>query len=56
MKKNNFKKFWKLGKKEHNTQYFDINKDGELIIYEGRTGTGCVGAPIFTWGKVWIHS
>jgi arginine decarboxylase len=35
MKKNNFKKFWKLGKKEHNTQYFDINKDGELIIYEG---------------------
>lgn len=35
MKKNNFKKFWKLGKKEHNTQYFDINKEGDLIIYEG---------------------
>ncbi len=35
MKNNNFKKFWKLGKKEINTQYFDINKDGDLIIFEG---------------------
>ncbi|MBI4995268.1 hypothetical protein HZC21_06580 [Candidatus Peregrinibacteria bacterium] len=31
----NFKKFWKLGKKEFNTEYFSINKDGELIIHEG---------------------
>lgn len=35
MKKNNFRKFWKLGKKENNTQYFNINKDGELVIFEG---------------------
>lgn len=35
MKKNNFKKFWKIGKKEHNTQYFDITKDGDLVIFEG---------------------
>lgn len=31
----NFKKFWKLGKKEFNTQYFDLSKEGELVIYEG---------------------
>ncbi|MBI2609641.1 hypothetical protein HYW53_00500 [Candidatus Giovannonibacteria bacterium] len=30
-----YKKFWKLGKKEFNTQIFDINKDDELIIREG---------------------
>jgi arginine decarboxylase len=30
-----FKDAWKLGKKEFNTQYFDINKDGELIVREG---------------------
>lgn len=35
VKKHNFKKFWKLGKNEFNTQYFDINNDGELIIREG---------------------
>lgn len=35
MKKNNFKKFWKLGSKECNTQYFDINKEGELVVFEG---------------------
>ncbi|MEK7544985.1 MAG: hypothetical protein AAB551_02535 [Patescibacteria group bacterium] len=31
----NYKKFWKIGKKEFNTEYFDINKDNELIIREG---------------------
>ncbi len=31
----NFKKFWKVGRKEFNTQYFDISKDGDLIVYEG---------------------
>lgn len=30
-----YKKFWKLGQKELNTEYFDINKDGELTIHEG---------------------
>ncbi len=33
--KKNFKQFWKLGKKEFNTDQFDINADGELIIREG---------------------
>lgn len=33
--KKNYKKFWKLGQKELNTEYFDINKDGELVIREG---------------------
>ena len=32
---NNRKKFWKLGVPEFNTQYFDFNKDGELIVKEG---------------------
>jgi arginine decarboxylase len=31
----NYKNFWKLGQKEFNTEYFDINKDGELVVYEG---------------------
>lgn len=31
----NFKALWKLGKKEFNTEHFDINRDGELIIREG---------------------
>lgn len=31
----NFKKFWKLGRREFNTQYFDLSKDGDLVIYEG---------------------
>lgn len=29
------KKLWKIGAKEFNTQYFDFNKDGDLIIKEG---------------------
>lgn len=29
------RKLWKLGMKEWNTQYFDFNKDGDLIIKEG---------------------
>ncbi len=32
---NNSKKLWKIGSKEFNTQYFDFNKDGDLIIKEG---------------------
>lgn len=31
----NWKKFWKLGAEEFNTQFFDVNKDGELIAKEG---------------------
>ena len=34
-RKNGFKKFWKLGFEEFNTQNFDINPDGELIVREG---------------------
>lgn len=30
-----FKKFWKLGMEEFNTEHFNVNKDGELIIKEG---------------------
>ncbi len=33
--KKNWKKFWKLGVDEFNTQSFNINKDGELSISEG---------------------
>ncbi len=29
------KKLWKIGAKEFNTQYFDFNKDGDLIAKEG---------------------
>ncbi|MFA7315512.1 MAG: hypothetical protein WC059_01765 [Candidatus Paceibacterota bacterium] len=29
------RKLWKIGMKEWNTQYFDFNKDGDLIIKEG---------------------
>ncbi|MCX6747456.1 MAG: hypothetical protein NTW98_00705 [Candidatus Nomurabacteria bacterium] len=29
------KKLWKLGSKDFNTQYFDYDKDGDLIIKEG---------------------
>jgi arginine decarboxylase len=29
------KKLWKLGSKEFNTQYFDYDRDGDLIIKEG---------------------
>ena len=41
MKKNkrpprkNYRKFWKLSQKDFNTENFDINKDGELVVYEG---------------------
>lgn len=31
----NSKKLWKIGSTDHNTQYFDFNKDGDLIIKEG---------------------
>ena len=30
-KKNEFKKFWRLGIEEYNTNHFDISQDGELI-------------------------
>ncbi|MFA5791840.1 MAG: hypothetical protein WC884_02275 [Candidatus Paceibacterota bacterium] len=32
---NNWKKFWKLGVDEFNTQFFDVNKEGELTANEG---------------------
>ena len=31
----NWKKFWKLGIEDFNTQFFDVSKDGELIATEG---------------------
>jgi len=31
----NWKKFWKLGNEEFNTQYFGVSKDGELTAVEG---------------------
>ncbi|MCX6780443.1 MAG: hypothetical protein NT034_04705 [Candidatus Magasanikbacteria bacterium] len=31
----NLKEFWKLGKPEFDTQFFDINKEGELLLKEG---------------------
>ena len=31
----NYKKFWKVGRREFNTQYFDMSKDGDLIVFEG---------------------
>lgn len=31
----NYKKYWKLGRPEYNTEFFDINKDGELLVKEG---------------------
>ena len=34
-KKNGFKHFWKLGKEEFNTQFFDITADGHLRAKEG---------------------
>ncbi len=33
--KRNWKKFWKLGVEEFNTQYFGLTKDGELTVSEG---------------------
>ena len=29
------KQFWKLGREEYNTQYFDITRKGELLLKEG---------------------
>ncbi|MFA5107467.1 MAG: hypothetical protein WC497_04040 [Patescibacteria group bacterium] len=29
------KKFWRLGSKDYHTEYFDINRDGNLIVKEG---------------------
>src|SRR5688572_7029682 len=34
-KRNGFRKLWKLGKDEFNTQYFDVSKKGELTVREG---------------------
>ena len=31
----NWKKFWKLGAEEFNTQFLDVSKDGELLATEG---------------------
>ncbi len=31
----NWKKFWKLGMEEFNTQNFDVNASGELVVKEG---------------------
>ncbi len=31
----NYKKFWKLGRPEFNTEFFDMNKDGEMLVKEG---------------------
>lgn len=31
----NWRKFWKLGEAEFNTQYFDITKEGKLTLREG---------------------
>jgi len=30
-----FQKFWKLGRPDLNTDFFDINRDGELVVREG---------------------
>lgn len=30
-----FRNFWKIGQREFNTEPFDINKDGDLVIREG---------------------
>ncbi|MFA4831087.1 MAG: hypothetical protein WC618_02835 [Patescibacteria group bacterium] len=29
------KQYWKLGRSEYATQFFDINKNGELLVKEG---------------------
>ncbi len=33
--KNGHRKFWKLGREEFNTQFFDVSKKGELVVKEG---------------------
>ncbi len=35
MKPINYKQFWKLGRADVNTEFFDINRDGELVVKEG---------------------
>lgn len=34
-KKNNHKRFWKLGLAEYNTEFFDVNSRGDLVVKEG---------------------
>lgn len=34
-RRNGFKHFWKLGKDEFNTQWFDVSKKGDLLVKEG---------------------
>lgn len=34
-RKDGFRKFWRLGIEEYNTQMFDISPDGELMVREG---------------------
>ncbi|MEK7609220.1 MAG: hypothetical protein AAB476_01955 [Patescibacteria group bacterium] len=31
----NWRKYWKLGTEEFNTEFFDVTKNGELLVYEG---------------------
>jgi arginine decarboxylase len=33
--KKNYKRFWKLGAEEYNTQYFDVTSEGDLMVKEG---------------------
>jgi arginine decarboxylase len=33
--KKNFKRFWKLGLEEYNTQFFDVSPEGDLVVKEG---------------------
>ncbi len=33
--KKNWKKIWKLGMEEFNTQYFDVSSNGDLVVKEG---------------------
>ncbi len=34
-KKKNYRKFWKLGLRDFNTEFFTVSKDGQLIVHEG---------------------
>lgn len=31
----NYRKYWKLGRPEYNTEFFDMTKNGELLVKEG---------------------
>lgn len=33
--KKNWRRFWKLGVEEFNTQFFDVTRDGKLVVMEG---------------------